>query len=565
MAIRRSVRVAIAAVSGLTVVLMGGVHAASGHTGSDALSSMRQILMERHGIRTPLGAGTVAVHSGQFECVVGPTEAKNVTLDCPNEYGVPTDESSIAVDPSDPNHIVTASLNENWPYMTIQITTSFDGGRTWSVGDLPRRPHTINWDPWLAFDVKRHTVVLAFETDDDFQDPTVCFQDQMVATSSDGGITWGNPVKAVPTRGDWCNAPGAVFEEGKIAIDNDPSSSYFGRMWITALYIECITYSDCRGPIAESHSDDGGVTWTNAQSISGSSDQYCTSPPAAPACDLDAPPNVVTVSPDGSIHVAFLNGQNVAAQESYELAHPLGPDRQLMVVSSTDGGQTWSPPVHVVDLEDGDGDYSCLPAYYFGCRLSGTALGSGLVGGYVVAGPDGTLYVTFSDNRNGHHDVQHPVSNDDVFVMTSHDGGQTWSGPDLVAGRIGDEFNPTIAVNPKTGELGIAFYDRTGDPKGKTMNVTLATGMPGDFELTRVTTAPSHLSHDLWWAQTIPGCSSCVYHIGEYFGLAFGSDGAAHLVWADLRHLLTLPTGRKGYGMNVDYARVDPSGVPRSR
>src|ERR1051326_5905896 len=115
MAIRRSVRVAIAAVSGLTVVLMGGVHAASGHTGSDALSSMRQILMERHGIRTPLGAGTVAVPSGQFECVVGPTEAKNVTLDCPNEYGVPTPGSLLPLLPPPPHHTLLHPPSHNPP------------------------------------------------------------------------------------------------------------------------------------------------------------------------------------------------------------------------------------------------------------------------------------------------------------------------------------------------------------------------------------------------------------------------------------------------------------------
>ena len=122
-----------------------------------------------------------------------------------------------------------------------------------------------------------------------------------------------------------------------------------------------------------------------------------------------------------------------------------------------------------------------------------------------------------------------------------------------------------MAVDAATGKLGIAFYDRTADPKGTTMNVTLATGLPGDFEFTRITTAPSHLSYDLWWAQVLPGCSNCVYHIGEYFGIAFGSDGAANMAWADLRHFLTLPSGRKGFAMNVDYARVEEDGSVPTR
>jgi hypothetical protein len=495
-----------------------------------------------------------------IECVLPPSTEANVTLDCPDEYAKTTDEPHIAVDPTDPNHIVTASLNEEWPHQTIQVATSFDGGATWTVADLPRDPHTINWDPWVSFDVKRGTVMLAFEKDDDFNgDPAgqSCFQSQLVTISSDGGITWGAPNDVVPYEGDCFS--GKLFEEGKIATDNDPHSPYFGRSWVTALYIVCpFEGKPCRTPIGETHSDDGGATWTPPRIISGSNAQYCTAPQAAPLCDNDAPPAVVTFGPSGSILVAFLNVQNVAGQEPGEVGTPIFFDHQIMVVNSADGGETWSQPVHVVDLEDGGGDYDCLPQYYFGCRLSDTAMPKWLVGGYMATAPDGTLYLTFSDNRNGRHDVPNPHSNEDVFLMTSTDGGATWTGPDLVAGARGDEFNPNIAVDPVTGELGIDYYDRSDTPS-KTMNVSLARGLPGSFSITRITTEPSHLSEDLWWAQSLPDCHRCVYHIGEYLGIAFGTDGAANLVWADLRRFEETPFGETGYSMNVDYARV-PSG-----
>jgi hypothetical protein len=504
-------------------------------------------------LAAPTGDRRGGANNSTFECVTAPTSDANVTLDCPDEYALPTDEPAIAVDPMDPNHIVTASLNERWPKQTIQVATSFDGGSTWTIGDLPRTPHTTKWDPWLAFDVKRGTVVLAFEKDDDFTNPTVCFQDQLVTTSSDGGLTWGGPIVAVPTRGDWCNAPGAVFEEGKITIDNDPASPYFGRSWITADYIACKTFVLCRTPIAETHSDDGGVTWTSSTLISGSNGQYCTAPPGQPLCDSDSPPALVTLAPDGSMYVAFLNAQSLAAQERGELRYPGAFDHQILVVKSTDGGETWSPPVHVVDLEDGGGDIVCTRSYYRGCRLSSIALTPDR-GGYMAAAPDGTLYLVFSDNRNGRHDLPNPHTNEDVFVMTSGDGGQTWSGPDLVAGAQGDEWNPNIAVDPVSGQLGILYYDRSDSPS-KTMNVSLAQGLPGSFSITRITTEPSHLSEDLWWAQSLPDCHRCVYHIGEYLGIAFGSDGMANMVWADLRRFEETPFGDTGYSMNVDYAR----------
>lgn len=158
---------------------------------------------------------------------------------------------------------------------------------------------------------------------------------------------------------------------------------------------------------------------------------------------------------------------------------------------------------------------------------------------------------------NGGHDVALPTSNADVFVMSSTDGGQTWTGPNVVSDAPGDQFKPAIALNPVTDQLGILFYDRSGDPHGKTMNVTLATGLPGSFTQTKITSAPSHVSHDLWFTETLPDCWRCVFHIGEYIGLAFGSDGGAHMVWSDLRQFVTAPDGRKGYSTNVDYARTD--------
>jgi hypothetical protein len=166
------------------------------------------------------------------------------------------------------------------------------------------------------------------------------------------------------------------------------------------------------------------------------------------------------------------------------------------------------------------------------------------------------LHVAFYDNRNGLHDVAHPVSNSDVFLMSSSDDGQTWSGPDVVSDAPGDQFRPALAVNPVTGDLGVLFYDRSAHPDGKVMNVTLATGLPGHFALATVSTAPSHLSRDLWLSETLSDCIQCVYHVGEYIGLAYDSQGVAHMTWTDLRRRETLPDGRTGYTMNIEYAQA---------
>ena len=254
--------------------------------------------------------------------------------------------------------------------------------------------------------------------------------------------------------------------------------------------------------------------------------------------------------------VIFDNEQNQAAWEPGECC-----EDQLLSVRSADGGATWSDPVHIVDLEtgidDSMGDYQCSLAINFTCALNGTDLLPIYLHSNVVVSLDGTLYVAFSDNRDGRHDKLHPISNQDVFLMSSPDGGLTWTGPGVVADGPGDQYKPSLSVDLVTGELGILFYDRSADPHGDTMDVTLATGLPGDFDQERVTTAPSHLSDDIWFTQTLPGCSLCVFHIGEYIGLSYGSDGTANMTWTDLRHYTTTPNGHSGYAMNVDFARVE--------
>jgi hypothetical protein len=503
------------------------------------------------------------------ECALSPSTAGNVTLDCPDEYSQPTREPTIAVDPTDPRHMIVAAVDglipdwQEFPvpdsHQSIEFSTTFDAGATWTIGDVPPAPNADNWDPWLAFDRKHGVVIMAFETTFPQNAKGCRPSNQMATMSTDGGLHWGRPVIAL--AGQACGQRHVEqFEEGKIGTDNDPASPYYGRTYLTGLLIApgC-DVGTCTLPTVESHSDNGGITWTRPKVISGSNPEYCTGPPGAPACDWDPPPAAPFVGRDGSVHVAFLNEQHDVAWEPGECC-----DDQIMVVSSTNGGATWAPPVRVVDLENGAdfetflyGDYECSPDLFFGCRLTGTDLPPFPPGGYLAAGPDGTLYMVFADNRDGRHDVEHPVSNVDVFLMTSTNSGQTWTGPDVVSDAPGDQFKPSIAMNPVTGELGILFYDRGDDPDGQTMEVTLASGLPGSFQLNTVSTAPSHLSDDLWFTQTLPDCFHCVFHIGEYLGLAYGSDGAANMVWSDLRRYVTLPDGRQGYSTNVMYARQD--------
>ncbi len=484
-----------------------------------------------------------------IECVTAPSEAKNMVLDCPAESSLPNRETAIAVDPSNPEHMIEASIDGPFGQQNIEFATTFDGGDTWTIGDVPREPSLSDFDPWVSFDVKHGVVILSFQGVGPNEGHCPPPGAQFVTTSADGGLNWGDPVTVQTHQG----CPGisrnvAWLYEGKIATDNSPASPYYGRTWLTGGWIGCRNTTDCTFPTVETHTDDGGATWSKPRSISGSNSQYCTASPHPPRCDGGVTPALPLTAPDGSVSVMFGDLSHDGAWEPNEIL-----EEQLMVVHSTDGGQTWSPPVHVTDLENGSRDFDCNESLL--CRLTGTALDPifGANNSSLARSLDGTLYLAFSDNRNGLHDVDHPVSNTDVFLMTSADGGETWTGPDMVASGENDQYKPSLAVNPVTGELGILFYDRSDTPN-KTMNVTLATGAPGDFDLTRITTAASHVSDDLWLTYTLRDCHRCTWHVGEYIGLAYGSDGTANMTWTDLRRFVTLPNGRRGYTMNIDYA-----------
>jgi hypothetical protein len=218
-------------------------------------------------------------------------------------------------------------------------------------------------------------------------------------------------------------------------------------------------------------------------------------------------------------------------------------ESQRLAVTSTDGGETWTDPVNVVDLEDSPinavpGALMDFPLNVFG----GTTL-TGLQvfvssGGSLAASPiDGTLYYVFDDNRAGVHDSLAPVTDANAYVMRSRDG-QTWDGPVPVSTSKGDQWFPSVDVNPVTGEIGVLYFDRR---KGSNRyNVTLATGLPGAFTSERVSTAPSWPRKARWFSVRdsgvdVPGCNNCSTFIGTYLSLAYGPDGTAHMVWPDMR------------------------------
>jgi hypothetical protein len=476
---------------------------------------------------TPDMAGFDKQHGphSQFDCNATSGGA-NTNLDCDDPF--PNNEPDIEVDPANPLHMVASS--NDYGSCCDQFYTTLDGAATWSTGNISiNNPQQTGSDPVTVFDVRHGTAIHA-SLNYSFQVPTgeACRGDVVVSVSTDGGITW--PPAIVVDSGYGCDFSNVQLFNDKewIVTDNNPSSPYYGRTYLTWTKFEFASGPFVRSAIFEAHSDDGGKHWTKAKEISGSNASLCTFQTSGSAgqCDEDQASSP-TIGPDGTVYVAFINSQNDALWEQGDFY-----EDQYLVVKSTNGGRTWSNPTFVVGMEDGTADY---PLNVSGRQtLTGYQVRVWSVGNLVASPTNGNLYLVFSDNRNGTHDSPNPVTNTDVFLMTSSNGGSSWSGPMQVDSGAGDQWFPWVDVDPTNGTIGILYHDR-GASNGALYNTVLAEGTPGSLAKTVVSTAPSDPTNSRYFRAGVAGCENCATFHGDYINISYGSDGKANMVWTDMR------------------------------
>ena len=473
----------------------------------------------------------------KLECRAFGDPSANVNLDC--DGITPNNEPQIAVDPTNPLHMVASS--NDYESCCDQFYTTFDGGKSWRTGDMsveaPGKRARTGSDPVTTFDLENNTVIhssLNFQNDG-------CDGDVVVSVSKDGGIHWDKVVEVADGGGPTSCSDNGIFNDKEwITTDNSPGSPFYGRSYLTWTAFLSANGLTLEGPIWGAHSDDGGFTWSAPQEISGSNPGLCTFQANGPAgeCDEDQF-SVPSVAPDGSVYVSFINDQNQALWESGEFF-----DDQFLLVKSTDGGVTWSAPTFIVGLEDGSRDFPINASgrqtlTNFQVRVASAT--------NIVADPtaNNRLYFVFFDNRNGIHDVANPVTNTDVFITRSTNGGASWSAPSQVnpadSGAGNDQWFPWVDVSPVDGTVGVVYHDRSYDATHNTHETSLSESPAGgsSFAATLVSTASSHPRESVFFkaGATAIGCETCSVFHGDYIGLTYGSDGNANMVWTDMRDL----------------------------
>ncbi len=489
------------------------------------------------------GVGTVSMSACTDGTNLSPSgQLPNIRVNCDSTV-FPHNEMTIAVDPTHPSHIVAGSndyeLFFQGGFVVERIIagyyTSFDHGTTWINGHINPDGFTFNGDPAVAFNTKLGLVHYGTVNFNSGQGGGFATASVLVSTSNDGGKTFGFPV--VVALGTGGTRVTVFNDKPYITVDNNPTSPHYGRLYVTwtrFLFGQFGNYIE--SPIFLSFSDDGGQTFSAGVEISGTSSTLCVNPFVSQnkgTCNEDQFSSPV-VGPDGTLYVAFENDELQGTPEFRD---------QYLVVVSTDGGKTFTGPFQAVGpIFDGTDEY---PININGRQtLTNNAFRVNSAGNLAVdpssgAFPNTRLYISFSDNRNGilTGNFTTVVTKTTVLVVGSTNSGSSWTAPVAVSGTAthNDQFFPWAAVD-NTGVLRVAFSDKTYDTNDIQYGETLATSTNhgSSFTQTRIDTGLSNPDDSRWFTNGGATKGEATF-IGDYNGLAIGSDGAAHALWTDMR------------------------------
>ena len=464
------------------------------------------------------------VKTGTAFCTTPTQSTANVNTDC--ETNGPHNETSIGVNPTNTQNIIGGandyqlSLNPGGHLGETVLSrahVTFDGGKTWAEYPLySNSAYTATGDPSVAFDASGHayyaTLGFRFVSKANASNPDV-----LVANSGDGGKTWS--VQRVAAGSGVETSVGQLLDKEYVAAWGSGNAIVtFGD------FSNVQKGSTVSANVYSSVTHDFGQTWSTPTLISGSLGESFVATP--------------TVAADGSIYASFLNTTDLTT----------GRDDYEVVKLDPATGAPLTAPVKVATVIDGATDYPIA----FGRQTYQDSVFRTWAAGDITADPTNAshLAVVWSDMRDSvtpaPSDPYSAVTNSDVVVSESNDGGAHWSTPTAIA-LPGDQFMPWGTFDG-SGTLRIGFFDRSYDPLNRQYGYTVATETsPGTFSETPVTTALSDpTTSDRWFARTVNAAfPNATAFLGDYSNIAAipGSSNGIVAYWTDMRVENCWPNG----------------------
>ncbi len=471
---------------------------------------------------------------------VGPNVIVNL-----DTAGAPQNETAIAVDPNNPSRIVggindyvtgtwTCTLPDGTPCSALGDAYSGtyysnDSGQTWcclstdpehlgtlipGVDHLAGGPYDGGGDPSVAFDSRGNVYYAGLGFDRTAPPNTVAVNKGTFDQA--GNLSWGAPVFINQTT-----APAVLNDKEWLAVDANPESRFRDRVYVTWTRFIFNPHNGryVQSPIAVSFSKDGGKTFSDPQLIVGNV--------------LYGQGSNVVVGPDGTVYVFWDGSTRLAALDS------------IWMVKSTDGGSSWSKPVAVSALVD------IVPLANTAFRVNSFPAGA--------VAPDNTLYVSWTGLMSDEGGLCPGRTNAGCHSASlyskSTDGGATWSAPVPVFPAIDASMRNPVGypVTQPNGSILNAPSPRPIDtlwpriaitPDGRVYMGAYAAGTVSPYFNAAANMYINNALLDYVVTDVTSGMTEIVStkalntryqfsggFIGDYTGLAAGSDGNFHAFW----------------------------------
>ncbi|RIK36135.1 MAG: hypothetical protein DCC55_28250 [Chloroflexi bacterium] len=504
-------------------------------------------------------------------------------------------EPHLAVNPLDPDHVVIAAIDYNFPSNSIYI--SIDGGSTW---EGPKQTKYLRddlgsgGDPVLAFDSKGNVYAVSISIGvEDYGVGSAAGEALVssiaIASSTDGGYTWNDPVSTARSTVDtdvtldpsgrlrgtisfgfldkpWLTiGPHPTIEDQEmIYVTYTEFVTRYGILYIGELPVLGVPEVLTTPKLVAS--SDGALTWSEPVAVgptvrSTFGEQEGVGAGASEVTDrvLDelAEPVIVNAGDDPGYReeiLAELAARNARSPQMQneiqeqgtkrtvqgpapvvdsqgnlyvtwldstddEAMHGLG---ELYMAKSEDGGMTFDKPTRIASFLE----IPFRPRNAF-FRYWASAFPK------VAVGPNDELYVVY-----GALPPNDPNDEGDIYFIRSTNGGTRWTRPKRLNQdeTSNVQFFPDIDVGPD-GKIHVMWGDMRDDPVGTRYHIYYSSsedqGDTWGFVNTEIDLPVPETRVTDFASNPNKAFPSGVF-IGDYFGIA-ATEEEVYMVWADGR------------------------------
>jgi hypothetical protein len=431
-------------------------------------------------------------------------------------------EEQIFVCPTDSLIVMADWRDFRLGYRQVAIGRSTDGGNTWN-DSLIRTNFQVEErqsDPTMAVDNDGNFYISVLDYDPNFDDDSSYIT---FIKSTDKGVSWTGPYPVVPL-------PGPYFEDKQFIAVDRTGGPYEGNIYVA--------WARFPNPnrIMFARSVDGAISFEDTLIVGPNVDfSYCGGPAEWDAGQFAFP----FVGSNGDVYVSWVGTYLDSSDCTYH--------SELMLATSTDGGQSFTPRRHIKEtwgnwgVVDGNVDVYNMPI----CAVD------------ISGGPfDGDLYISYANV-----DTSNPAYYDyNIEFIKSTDNGASWTEPIYInddykgPGAMYDQFHPWMICNEE-GTLITIWYDQRTDPVNHFLfDVFAAYSFDGgeswttNHRISSVSVDPNELKKGTYEPKEVPYApdysspppavpvrSSRAGKIAEYIGVTAFKDHI-NATWTDTRN-----------------------------